>query len=226
MFDQYNPPFLTIPVTASETDMLTKHQWYRSHTTPEGKMLASFQEGWILPLSAQEKKGLSGEPLLLLRNTGCVTSEGSSFAKGFSHQFCKVNGDELTDEYNARIFVSDRGEDWMLVPGSAAVIWLQYSYKMQYLGELGQDSDTYFYGKILITTLTIKRDSVPRLDKHADDLSLRAIQYRVEEKILISRDWLTEDDRPLEHLKGILASHDLDRYGNALEHAIKRATSH
>ena len=226
MFNPTNPPFITLPITPTEAKMFSKHEGYNAHEVSADLTLVSFQEGWTLPLSAQEKKLVIEEPLLLLRNTGKITSEGSSFARGFAHQFCKMNGDDLPKNLVKVVFPDRKDENWMLVPESAAVVWLQYSYKTEYLGESGHDSETYYYGKLLISTLAVQRDSVPRLDKNADNLGLRAIQYRVEEKVLISREWTTTDEDPQGYLMDILSSHDLDHYKAPLAQAITVATSH
>lgn len=226
MFNPLNPPFITLPVTPEDAKMLSKHEGYNTHVTSDDQTLVSFQEGWTLPLTAQEKRQITAEPLLLLRNSGKITSEGSSFARGFAHQFCKVHGDALSDDYIKEVFPDRKHDKWMLIPDSAAVVWLQYSYKTEYLGESGHDSETYYYGKLLISTLTVQRDSVPRLDKSADNLGLRAIQYRVEEKVLLSREWSTNEEKPQEYLLNILSANDLDQYKSALETAIKVATSH
>lgn len=225
MFNPLNPPFLVLPVTSEESEKLMKHEGYYSHTTYDDQALVSFQDGWTLPLSPDEKKSISSEPLLLLRNSGRITSEGSSSAKGFAHQFCKINGDELSRDHANRVFAERLRENWMLVPESAAVVWLQYQYSTQYLGEEAHDSVTYYYGKLLICTLVIQRDSVPRLDKNADNLSMRPVQYRVEEKVLISRDWNTTDEDPVNYLMGLLSESSLDRFKPTLGIAIAVATS-
>ena len=225
MFNPMNPPFLTLPVSQDELTRLMKHEGYNSHTIHDGQILVSFQEGWTIPLTADEKKLINSEPLLLLRNSGRITSEGSTSLKGFAHQFCKVNGDTLPVEYTKKIFPDNLFESWMLVPESAAVVWLQYQSKTQYLGEAGHDSVSYYYGKILISTLTIRKDSVPRLDKNADNLSLRPIQYRVEENVLISRDWNTTDEDPVKYLMDLLSSNALDQFKPTLGVAIAVATT-
>lgn len=225
MFNPLNPPFLVMPVTQEESVRLLKHEGFDTHTTYDDQILVSFQDGWTLPFTADEKKLVTSEPLLLLRNSGRITSEGSSSAKGFAHQFCKVSGDELPRDYAARVFPERLRDNWMLVPEGAAVVWLQYQYKTQYLGEEAHDSVTYYYGKLLICSLTIQKDSVPRLDKNADNLSLRPIQYRVEEKVLISCDWNTTDENPVDYLMGILSEKGLDQFKATLGIAIAVASS-
>lgn len=225
MFNVQNPPFLILPVSAEGAQALMKRDGYTEHVTSDGKIYVSYEDGWTLPVSAENRKLIDAEPLLLLRNSGRITSEGSTFTKGFAHQFCQANGSEITQSRYQSIFPDRPNDKWMLIPESAAVIWLQYSNKTQFLGEMGQDSERFYYGKLLISTLTIKKDSVPRLDKNADNLSLRSMQYRVEEKVLITRDWNTTDEVPEEYLNSLLAGKDLGNFSAVLSVAITRATS-
>lgn len=226
MFDSANPPFLTLPVSALESEIFPNSEGYNTHTTPDGQIYISYRDGWTLPLTSKQKKSIHAEPLLLLRNSGHITSAGSSFNKGFAHQFCKLGGEELSDDLIKDIFPDRPNDKWMLAPDGAAVIWLQFSYKNQSLGALGHDMAKIYYGKLLIIELTIRKDYVPRLDKNADNPDIRSLQYRVEEKFLISQHWNTVDEDPEKHLSALLSTNSLTHYAPALKHAISRAVSY
>lgn len=226
MYDSANPPFLTLSVSPDKATMFSQQDGYSTHTAPDDQILVGFRDGWTLPLSVQQNKQISSEPMLLIRDTGHITSAGSSFNKGFAHQFCMLDGSILPDNLVRSVFPDRPKDRWMLVPEGVAMVWLQYSYKYQSLGELGHDTERFYYGKLLIISLTICKDFMPRLDQNADNLDMRSILYRVEEKHLATHDWNTIDEEPREHLLNFVSSNNLERYSPAIETALNRALSY
>ena len=223
MFSSSHPPLLVLPVSPEMAANFPKDRGYNQHPLDDKTLALSYMSGWTFPLSIEQREHIKATPLLLVRNKGGVTSEGSTFIKGYAHSFIRSDGQPPESVYNQAIFLDKPNEKWMLVPDRVNVVWLQCGYKNQYLGDLGNDMEKYHYGKLMILNYTIEMDIAPRLDRKADVLQMREIQYRVHDKQLLNASWSRVDDTTQEYLYTLLSEHGLEGYKETVSEALHRA---
>lgn len=192
MFDYKNPPFMVIPIEESAEDLFPLAGGYITHNFKKGMKLVSFRDGWVFPLDLKQRSVLTEPPLLLVRDKGRITSESSFSRKGYAHRLVNPSGRELDIAYRHAIFVEKSENIWLLLHHSVDVIWLQYEYHSELLGnsaELKQQTS----GVALIIRFTIERDYGPRLDKNADDPSQQHLLYRVKSETIFRTSWNLEE---------------------------------
>ncbi|MCL1906002.1 MAG: hypothetical protein FWG06_03225 [Clostridiales bacterium] len=223
MFDSTQPPLLVLPVTMQQTTLFSSQEGYNLHITNENRVFVSYKRGWTLPLSVQQRKFVSTEPLLLIRNKGRITSEGSTFIKGYAHQFADENGKEPAYVLKEAIFPDATDTEWTLVPGKVNMVWLQYGFKNQYCGDSSVDMEKFYYGKIMVFRFSIVEDVAPRLDKKADIPDTHEKQYRVMEDLLLNEGWSLTDGDTQQHIISLLSSHGLGAFTDAAKTALKMA---
>lgn len=224
MFDSSYPPLLVQPITMQHFTLFPTHEGYFVHPLDGEQALVGYKDGWTFPLSLLQQKFISKAPLLLVRNEGRITTSGSTFDKGYAHQFCREDGQAPISLLQQAIFPEEASADWMLVADSVVMIWLQYGYKVQYCGDSGFDMERHYYGKLLIRNFVIQEDFAPKLDKKADIVG-SAKQYRVASREIYNSSWNVKDRDPAKHLDEILIANDLTQYRPALMVAYKRATT-
>ena len=225
MFNPSRPPLLVQPINKEHVDLFPAEAGYEIHSFSEDQVLVGYRSGWTFPLSPSQQKCVSIAPILMVRNSGGITTSSSTTTKGYAHQFCQENGQEPVCLYEHSIF-SDQN-NWMLIQDSVTMIWLQYGNQSQYyLGESGSHMDRIHYGKLLIRKFDVKEDIAPGFDKKADDISFNAKQLRVESNQIYLGGWsVATDDVAEDYLHTLLSSNQLARYINAVTLALKRASS-
>ena len=224
MFDSHHPPLLTLLMNKAQALNFPEERGYVHHPVAEDQVALCYGEGWTFPVSVEQKRFITESlPLLLVRNKGGVTSEGSTFLKGYAHQFIRSNGQEPEYLMEKEIFPDSPDVKWMLIPNQVNMIWLQYGYKNQHLGGSGYDTQEFHYGKIMIRELTVVEDISPRLDRKADVANMHNIQYRVFDNQILNTSWNSEESETSIRLQEILASRGLYDYQEAVSIALKRA---
>ena len=223
MFDSSHPPLLVLPVSMQQTTLFPSHEGYNLHFINDQRAFVSYKDGWTLPLSVKQKKFITEGPLLLVRNKGRVTSEGSSFVKGYAHQFIDEAGGEPECLLKNAIFPDAPDEEWSFVPKAVNAIWLQYGYKIQYFNDPSLGMEKFHHGKLLIFTFIIEQDAAPRLDKNADNPDLHDMHYRVADRQVINEVWNVSDKDPHIYLSDLLASRGYGKFSKALGEALTRA---
>lgn len=225
MFDSSQPPLLVQPISMrnTHTTLFPSHGGYCVNFIDEAKALVSYTDGWTFPLSNMQQKYVSEPPLLLVRDSGCVTTASSTVTKGYAHQFCQDDGTGLVFHNTDVIFPDQPDIRWMLIPDTITMIWLQYGNKNQFCGESGHDIDRIYYGKLLIRKFVIEEDFAPRLGKNAVAPVLSAKQYRVHSHQIYKEDWSLIGQNADDYLKEVLTSQKLERYKTAVAIALKRA---
>lgn len=216
MFDSSRPPLLVQPVSKDYITLFTPYEGYNVHFISEDQALVSYRDGWIFPLSLQHQKYISAEPLLMVKDSGEVTSSTSTTAKGYAHIFCRENGQELLYSYKLNVFPEFPKVEWMFVQDTAIMIWFQYGCKTQFLGGSGHDVERIYYGKLLIRKFEIKKDIAPGFDKKADIAAASSRLIRVESTQIYNDGWNVNDDNPEKYLCKVLTANGLDCYKNAV----------
>lgn len=224
MFNSSSPPLLVQPASMLQYSLFSPHEGYIIHPLDEKKILACYKDGWTFPVSVHQRKYVSEPPRLLIRNSGGVTTAGTTFNKGYAHQFCREDGQEPQCICKRVIFPDKPDEEWMLIEDTIVMIWFQYGYKAQYCGGSTFEVENNYYGKLIISRLGIKEDFAPRFDKYADIVSEGAAQYRVESRQYYNGGWNVKDRKPEEYLKELLTLNKLERFSSALTFALKRAS--
>lgn len=225
MFDSLWPPMLVQPIDMKSTHitLFPPHEGYCVNFLDEKQALVSYKDGWTLPLSGFMQKFVSDPPLLLVKDSGRVTTASSTVTKGYAHQFCHDDGTELVFQNTAAIFLDQPDDKWMLVPDNITMIWLQHGSKIQYCGEYGYDIERINYGKLLIRKFVIEEDFAPILGKDAATPVSSAKQYRVHSHQIYKDDWSLIDKDVNRYLNEVLISQKLERYQTAVSIALKRA---
>ena len=223
MFNSSRPPLLVQPITAHHFTLFPTHEGYTIHPIDSNLSLVSYKQGWTIPLSLQMQAFVTEEPLLLVRDKGGVTSGGSTSSKGYAHQFCNGDGSPVKPFLKSALFPDKPKEEWMLVRGSASIVWLQYGSKTQFLGSSGHQTTRNDYGKLLIRDFTIREAFAPRLDRASDIASAGEKQYRVESHKAFADNWSLTDGDTAAYLEKKLSEHQLDHYWPAVNIALKRA---
>lgn len=223
MFNSLQPPMLVHPIAMRHSTLFPSHEGYCVHFLDEEQALVSYKDGWAFPLSVQQQRFVSGRPFLLLKESGCITSSGSTFSKGYAHQFCQENGREAIFFKRQAIFPDQPDTMWMLIPNTVTMIWLQYGNKNQYCGDSGYEMERIYYGKLLIRSFIIEEDFAPKMGKDAADPVLCAKQYRVYGKQVFMNNWSLKDKDTHEYLTEILRRENLEQYQTAVTIALKRA---
>ena len=223
MFDSTHPPLLVLPITEQQKSLFPTHEGYNLHPVDDHRSLVCYKSGWTLPLSVHQNKFISETPLLLVRNKGRVTSEGSSFLKGYAHEFVQADGSEPEYEFSDSIFSDMPDIKWSFVKKAVDAIWLQYGYKSQYFNDPSLGMEKLHYGKLLIFSFVIERDFAPRLDKNADNHELHDTLYRVADRQLLHEVWNVSDKNPHLFIANLLNENGLGVYRRAVETALSRA---
>lgn len=225
MFDSSHPPLLVLPISMQQATLFPSHEGYFVHFINDDRALVSYKDGWTLPLSVQQQKYITNLPLLMVKNTGGITTESTTFNRGYAHQFCREDGSDPVFAYQCELFPDQPRVEWMFIENSVTMIWFQYGNKNQYCGSSGFDIERHYYGKLLIRQFTVKEDYSPGFDKKADDLSINDKQYRVESQKLYCDSWNVIDQSPEKHLTELLASEKLERFQSAVMNALTLSTS-
>ena len=223
MFDEKRPPILVIPLASQHIREFDKHSGFHNHPYMNNNMLVSFGDGWTFPVSVRKKDLISEPPLMLVRNSGGVTSESSRSRSGYAHHFVREDGSEPDSVRKLDIFHKKTDEEWMLIPDTVNVVWLQFTTQNQYLGNEGSDMIQYQYGRLIILNLRIVVDVAPSLDRKADIPEMHDMQYRVKDQQLFNTSWSMTDIDSASHLSDILTECSLDRYKDAVDIALHRA---
>jgi hypothetical protein len=212
MFDSQRPPLLVLPVACEYASCFSEDDGYSSHLLYDDLALIGHKEKWILPLSAEQRRVITDVPLIMVKNSGGVTSGTSTSKKGYAHVFCDEAGSEPAPVY--------RKDEWMLIRDSITMIWFQYGEKMQFVGDSGNDSERFYYGKLLIRKFDIKESIAPGFDKKADVLAASAMLLRVEPTQIYSGGWNINNDDPQKCLIEIIAANRLTHYQNMVKTAL------
>ena len=223
MFDSSRPPLLVQPIEMRNFTLFPTHEGYVIHPIDNDKAIASYKLGWTFPLSVQMQALTTELPLLLVRDKGRITSSGSTFEKGYAHQFCREDGQPPEVHQRLNIFPDKPSQEWMLIRDSVTVIWLQYSSKTQYLGGLGQDMEHHYGGKLLIRNFVIQQAHAPRLDKASDIATAGEKQYRVESSTIFEHSWDLMDQDAVVYLQETLSANGISCYQDAVVTALNRA---
>lgn len=223
MFSSLQPPMLIQPINMRYSSLFPPHEGYTVHFIDENQAFAGYKDGWTFPLSGQQQRFVSAPPMLLIKESGCITSAGSTFSKGYAHQFCQENGTEPI-YLSLQALFPDRPEDkWMLVPNSVTMVWLQYRNKNQYCGDSGYEMERIYYGRILIRRLDIVELFPPRIGKDAANPNMGDKMYYINTVNLFKDDWSLVDRDTNEYLCEALANQKMERYQHAVTIALKRA---
>ncbi|MCL1828903.1 MAG: hypothetical protein FWG32_05345 [Oscillospiraceae bacterium] len=224
MFSSKCPPLLVLPTDPQTEAYFPADKGYCIHPLNESLKLVSYRDGWTLPLPAQEKKVTTEAPLLLVRNKGGVTSQSSTIIKGYAHQFVKDDGKAPVPLYKQAIFPDEPEDEWLLIPNTVNVVWLQYGFSNQPLGsDLAVDTEMCHYGKILILKLLTEEDRAPRLDKKAEYANMHDRQYRVRDMQLFSINWSLINRNVRQFIFEQLSVRDMEMYAPAVDVALSRA---
>ncbi|MCL1849021.1 MAG: hypothetical protein FWF83_05045 [Clostridiales bacterium] len=221
MFSSQNPPLLTQPIDQAYASIFSEQEGYHHHFLTDGTMLVSYKQGWIFPFSPQQRKYITAAPLLLVKNSGHITSTASTTTKGFAHIFCDENGSEPSYRFKEVIFPVENTVEWMLVPESVTMIWFQYADKSQYLGESGSDILKTYYGKLLIRAFIIREELAPGFDRYADLASESSRILRVENKQLYNNGWNVDDEYPEGYFDKLMVENGLEQYAPVVRTALK-----
>ncbi|MCL2125757.1 MAG: hypothetical protein FWH33_07190 [Oscillospiraceae bacterium] len=222
MFDLKHPPILVVPIANQHTASFPEKAGYRQHELLDGKTLLSFGDGWTFPVPVRKKAMLSEPPMLLVKNTGGVTSESSRARSGYAHQFVDENGSDPECVYRCSIF-TDIPDEWMFISDTVNAIWLQFTSQNQYLGDDAADMIAYQYGKLIIMNLSIVTDIAPSMDRKADIPEMHDIQYRVCDRQVFNTSWNITDRDTGSFLAESLTAQTLERYRSAVDIALARA---
>lgn len=225
MFNSSNPPLLVQFANTQQITVFSQHEGYNIHFLSADKSLVSYREGWTFPLSVHQRNYITDPPLLMVKNKGRLTTSGSTFNKGYAHQFCDENGREPDALYQMEIFPDQPGVKWMLVKNTVVMIWLQYGNKNQYCGDSSFDMERIYYGKLIIRKFVIEEDYAPRLDKEADNTDSCSKQYRIDSHDLYNESWNTSTKEPETVLQELLADKNLERFAPAVMTALKKANT-
>jgi len=212
MFDFSKPPLLVLPVASEHAAIFSQNNGYSTHLLDDDLVLIGYKEGWILPLLAEHRRVITDVPLLMVKNSGGVTTGTSTSKKGYAHVFCDEAGSEPAPVY--------RQDEWMLIRDSITMIWFQYGEKMQFVGDSGNDSERFYYGKLLIRKFDIRQSIAPGFDKKADVLAASAMLLRVEPTQIYSGGWNINNDAPEKCLSEIIAANRLTHYQNMVKTAL------
>ena len=225
MFELSCPPLLFQQIDKEHIRFFPSEAGYQIHPLSESQILVGYRNGWTFPLSVEQQKCVSTEPILLVRNSGGVTTSSGTTIKGYAHEFCQGNGQDPVCLYKQKLFPEQPDVDWMLIQDTVTMIWFQYGNKNQHLGDSGFVERIY-YGKLLIRKFSVKDDIAPGFDKKADDISYSGKQFRVESHHIYLGGWnvATDDDSVADYLHTLLSSNHLDRYANTVTTALKRAS--
>ena len=222
MFDFAHPPFLVFSIDDQNIKIFPEKEGYIHHPFTDGKTLVSYGGGWTFPVPVKKKAILTEPPMILVKNTGGVTSESSRARSGYAHQFVNEDGSDPECIYKCSVF-QEIPDEWMFIADTVSAVWLQFTSQNQYLGDTGADMLTYQYGKMIITKLTVVRDIAPRMDRKADIPEMHDMQYRVSDRPVFSINWNMTDRNTSQYLSEELSSRTLDRYQKAVEISLLRA---
>jgi hypothetical protein len=223
MFDVNHPPLMVMPVTSDQIQLLPESEGFLLHRVAEDEVYACYKTGWTFPIYVETKSSFTGIPLLLVRDKGRVTAEGSAFLKGYAHRFVLDNGQPPNIAPNSRIFPNDKHSNWLLVPGYVNVVWLQYGYRGRTAEGPVAIQEQTDSGKLLILRLEVVKDSAPRLDKKADIPEMHNIQYRVNERQLFYENWSVINQDPMVYLGKLLDEKGLPLFKDAVRKALEVA---
>lgn len=223
MFNSLYPPLLVIPVPKEYVTLFPLHEGYYTHVLAEDQALVSYKDGWTIPLTVQQKKYIDTSPLLMVKDSGGITTDSVTSTKGYAHKFCRKDGQEPVFLHKLAMFPEQPDSQWMFIQNSVTMIWLQYGNKNQYCGESSFDMERIYYGKLLIREFDIREDIAPSFDKRADDITLNAKQFRVESHQFYNGAWCVNDYPPEKHLQEILTANNLDHYLSAVTGALEKA---
>ena len=223
MFDPSCPPLLVLLMKPDQVASFPESDGYIHHPISESQVALCYREGWTFPVTPDRMKLITGRPLMLVRDRGGVTSEGSTFLKGYANQFVNDCGGTPGFEEKLAIFNEGPQDEWMLVPCNVNVIWLQYGYKYQFLGGSGHERQEFHYGKLMIRELTVVEDYAPRFDRKADIAAMHSKQFRVHDHQLLDTSWNRADGGTLQQIQELLLSRGLNVYLKAVEAALMRA---
>ena len=202
--------------------MFPLHEGYSIHPISDERTLVSYRQGWTIPLTPQMQSLIPDDPLLLIRDKGGITSSATS-DKGYAHQFCGSDGAPIDPYLKLPLFSDRPSEDWMLVSGTATVIWLQYGHTTQYLGSSGHSALHYYNGKFLIRDFVVEQSFAPRLDRAADTASAGEKLFRIESHTIFENSWSLVDEDAEAHVEKTLSDNNLAFFHPAVLAALKRA---
>ena len=223
MFDSAQPPLMVFSMTPEQAGHFPVSDGFVHHPISESRILVCYKTGWTFPVSVQNREFITEAPYLFVRNKGQVTSQGSTFLKGYGHQVVNDAGREPDCFLKHAVLPDNPDVEWMLVQNKVNMIWLQYGYKNQYLESGYSDMIKYHYGKLMIIKLSIEEDTVPRIDKKADIAGAHDKQYRVCDQHVYKTNWHLVDQDPVNYLFEQLSLNDLDRYKDAVRVTMLRA---
>ena len=222
MFNSIHPPILVLLMTTEQAAYFPAKDGYIHHALGDDQVALCHREGWTFSVSAEQRQFITRKPMLLVKNSGGVTSEGSTFLKGYANQFVDDEGKEPEYDLKRAMFPDEQQAEWMMVSDKVNVIWLQYGYKNQHLG-LAHDEQENHYGKLMIRSLTVMEDFAPRFDRKADIVEMHSMQYRVYDRLLLDMSWNRTDGSSLQQIQELLHSRKLDNYRDAVNVALQRA---
>ena len=224
MFDSYRPPLLVQPVAKDYVSLFSPHEGYAVHYLHDDLILVGYKDGWLLPVSPQQQAYITDAPLLMVKNSGSVTSRTSTTTKGYAHVFCQDDGTQPDALYKLKIFPHESDIEWMLINERVTMIWFQYGEKLQFLGGSGHETERFHYGKLLIRNFEIKENVAPGFDKKADIHSASAKLKRVESTQVFSSGFNVNNDDPKQHLIKLLSEHNLKRFQEPVSKALAIAS--
>ena len=224
MFDSYGPPLLVQPIAKEYVSLFSPHEGYAVHYLFDDLILAGYKDGWIFPVTPQQQVYIKEAPMLMVKNSGAVTSRTSTTTKGYAHVFCRENGGEPGALYKLKIFPAESDAEWLLINERVTMIWLQYGEKLQFLGDAGHESERFHYGKLLIRHFEIKENYQPLFDKKADIQSSGAKLRRVEATQVLSSGFNVTNDDPKKSLLELLAARALERFETPVLEALAVAS--
>lgn len=224
MFDSSRPPLLVQPVGRDLITLFSPHEGYNVHYVSEEQALVCYKDGWTFPLSVQQQKYVNMPPLLMVKDSGGVTSTSSTTTKGYSHKFCTESGQEPVYNYKRSVFPEEPETEWMFIQDTVTMIWFQYGCKTQFLGGSGHDIERIYYGKLLIRKFDIIEDIAPGFDKKADNISSCSKQLRVGSSQLYNDGWNVDNEYPEKYLKELLLANKLERYEKVVLDAFSMAS--
>jgi hypothetical protein len=222
MFTSSRPPLLVMLVPSGQASLFPQSDGYDAQRFDEKYTIVSYKDGWYFPLSVAQQKIATEPPMLLVRSKGRLTTEGSTFKKGYSHQFCKEDGSDPESAYKVALFSDQPGVEWMLIQNSVTMVWFQYGDKSQYLGESGSDIERINYGKLIIRKFLVEQDYEPKLDKNADHFDLSAKLYRVSSVDFYEKEWSITDQDAEKYLHELLSADGVERFLPSVKAALKQ----
>ena len=224
MFDSSHPPFLVLPITAQQISLFPSHEGYYTHFLSDTQAIVSYRDGWTLPLSVQQQVYITDFPLLMIRNSGGITSRSSTSDKGYAHHFCRADGQEPRYVYQHSVFPDKPDDVWRFAQDNITMIWLQYGNKNQYCGGSTFELERNYYGKLLLREFIINEVSAPRFDKTADINTTNGKLFYVASNQLCNTSWNVKDGVPEEHMQNLLKEFHLERFQTTMLTALRRAS--